>query len=176
MFKYIYFCQNTQFHLMNKERIPQQLYNFLEDAYRTFYHTVFLEVSKSHGITSNGLKIKNAACIRNVSKNFFTSWNLGLTEEEVRLIIRDKINSQFKYNTVQEDWPFRTRNHLEKFEKAERRRKLKKFRKLSNNKTLYFKCLERLKALFEFFSFKFKFLELGTVLPLILKTCITSYI
>ena len=157
MFKYIYFCQNTQFHLMNKERILQQLYNFLEDAYRTFYHTVFLEVSKSYGITSNGLKIKNAACIRNVSKNFFTSWNLVLTEEEVRLMIRDNFNLQFKYNTVQEDWLFRTRNHLEKLERAERRRKLKKFQKLSNNKTLYFKCLERLKAFLNFFRLSLNF-------------------
>ena len=44
-------------------------------------------------------------------------------------------------------------------EKAERRRKLGKPRKLSNNETLYFKCLERFESHFEFFSFKFKFLE-----------------
>ena len=43
---------------MNKEKISQQLYNLLEDAYRTFCHIVFLEVSKSYGIIINGLKIK----------------------------------------------------------------------------------------------------------------------
>ena len=52
-----------------------------------------------------------------------------------------------------------TRNHLEKFKKAKRRRKLKKLHKLSNNETLYFKCLERFERHFEFFSFKFNFLE-----------------
>ena len=57
------------------------------------------------------------------------------------------------------DWLFRTRNQLEKFEKAERWRKLKKLPKLSNNETLYFKCLERFESHFEFFSFKFNFLE-----------------
>ena len=35
---------------MNREKIPQQLYNLLEDAYRTFYRIVFLEVSKPYGI------------------------------------------------------------------------------------------------------------------------------
>ena len=46
---------------MNEEKIPQRLYNLLEDAYRTFYHIVFLEVTKSYGITPNGLKIKKDA-------------------------------------------------------------------------------------------------------------------
>ena len=44
-------------------------------------------------------------------------------------------------------------------EKAERPRKLKKFRKLSNNKKLCFTCLERFETNFDFFSFKFNFLE-----------------
>ena len=48
---------------------------------------------------------------------------------------------------------------MEKFEKAEPWRKLKELCKLSNNKTLYFKCLERFESCFEFFSFKFNFLE-----------------
>ena len=48
-------------------------------------------------------------------------------------------------------------NHLEK---SERRRKLKKLRKLSNNETLRFKCLERFESHFEFFSFNINFLEL----------------
>ena len=63
LFKYIYLCQNTEFYIMNKEKIPQRLYNLLEDAYGTFYLIVFLEVSKSYGIIPNGLKIKVAACI-----------------------------------------------------------------------------------------------------------------
>ena len=44
---------------------------------------------------------------------------------------------------------------MEKLEKQN----VKNLRKLSNNETLYFKCLERYKSHFEFFSFKFNFLE-----------------
>ena len=40
-----------------------------------------------------------------------------------------------------QDWLFLTRNHLEKLENAEHRRKLKKLCKLSNNEILYFKRL-----------------------------------
>ena len=124
MFKYICICQNTEFHIMNREKIPQKLYNLLEDAYRTFYHTVFLEVSKSYCIIPNGLKIKKAACLGNVSKNFVTSWNLELTKAEVQLMevlilehvrklyaIEESFNLLFKHHTVQEDWLFRTKNN-----------------------------------------------------------------
>ena len=38
--------------------MAQWLYNVLEDAYKTFYHIVLLEVSNSYGIIPNGLKIK----------------------------------------------------------------------------------------------------------------------
>ena len=76
--------------------------------------------------------------------------------EHVRKLYATEENfySLFKHHMVQEDWFFRTRNHLEKLEKAERRRKLKKLRELSNNE-----CLERFESHFEFFSFKSNFLE-----------------
>ena len=131
---------------------------------------MFLEVTKTCGIIPNGLKIKKDACIGNVSKNFVASWDLQLFKAEIQLmeililehiqelfVIEENFNSLFKHHTVQEDWLFRTRNHLEKLEKAERWRKLNKLRKLSNNETLYFKCLERFESHFEFFSFKFNF-------------------
>ena len=51
-------------------QIQQQLYNLLEDAYRTFYQIGFLEFTKSCGIIGNGLKIKKESYIGNVSKNF----------------------------------------------------------------------------------------------------------
>ena len=47
----------------------------------------------------------------------------------------ENLNLLFTYHTVQDDWLFQTRHPLGKLEKAERRRKLKKFRKLSNNET-----------------------------------------
>ena len=81
--------------------------------------------------------------------------------EHVRKLLatEENFNSLFKNHTIKEDWIFPTRNHLEKLEKAERWRKLKKLCKLSNNETLYFKCLERFESHFEFFSFNFNFLE-----------------
>ena len=85
----------------------------------SFYHIVFLEVSKSYGIIRNGLKIKKTACLRNVSENFVTSWKLELTKAEVQLmevlilehvrklyVIEENFNSLFKHHTVQEDWLF----------------------------------------------------------------------
>ena len=111
-------------------------------------------VTKSYDIIPSGLKIKKEACIGNVSQNFIAAWDLQLFKVEIQLMevlilehvrklfaIEENFNSLFKHYTVQEDWLFRTRNHLEKLEKAERRRKLKKLCKLSNNETLYFKCL-----------------------------------
>ena len=172
---YLSLCQNIELHFMNKEKIQQRLYNLLEDAYRKFYHIVFLEVTKTYGVIPNGLKIKKDACIGNVSKNFVASWDLQLFKAEIQLMkililehirklfaIEEHFNSLFKHHTVQEDWLFQTRNHLEKLEKAERWRKLKKLCKLSNNETLsgkvrnfVFKCLERFESHFEFFLFKF---------------------
>ena len=133
---------------------------------------MFLEVTKSYGIIPNGLKIKKHACIGNVSKNFVVSWDLQLFKAEIRLMeilnlkhvrkffaIEENFNSLYKHHAGQEERLFRTRNYLEKLEKGERRRKLKKLPKLSNNETLYFKCLERFESHFEFFSFTFNFLE-----------------
>ena len=79
---YVSLCQNTELPVMNKEKIPQRLYNLLEDACRRFYQIVFLEVTKSYGIIPNRLKIKKDACIGNVSKNFVASWDLQLFEAE----------------------------------------------------------------------------------------------
>ena len=42
----------------------------LKDGYRTFYRIVFFEVSKLYGIIPNELKIKKAACVGNISRNF----------------------------------------------------------------------------------------------------------
>ena len=70
---------------MNEEKIPQRLYNLLEDTHRMFY-IVCLEVSKSYGSIPNGLKVNKAVCIGQVSKSFVTSWNLELRKAEVQLM------------------------------------------------------------------------------------------
>ena len=71
--------------LRTKERYHNLIY-LLEDGYRTFYHIVFLEVSKSYGVIPNGLKIKKDACIGNTSKNFVTTWALELSKAEIQLM------------------------------------------------------------------------------------------
>ena len=133
---------------------------------------MFLEVSNSYGIIPSGLKIKNTAWIGNVSKNFVTSWNLELTKAEVQLMeililehvrklyaIEENFDSLFKYHTVQEDWLFRTRNHLEKFEKSELWRKLKSSVNFQIMKLCILNVWKVFKATLNFFSFKFNFLE-----------------
>ena len=71
--------------LRTKGRYHNLIY-LLEDGYRTFYHIVFLEVSKSYGVIPNGLKIKKDACIGNASKNFVTTWDLELSKAEIQLM------------------------------------------------------------------------------------------
>lgn len=70
--------------------MPQQLYNLLEDGYRTFH-----SVSRSQeditifGFIPNGLKINKKAGLigfGNASKNYFTIWNLELAMAEVQLM------------------------------------------------------------------------------------------
>ena len=85
LFNNVCLCQNTEFHVMNEEKIAQRLHNLLEDTHRMFY-IVCLEVSKSYGSIPNGLKVNKAVCIGNVSKSFVTSWNLELRKAEVQLM------------------------------------------------------------------------------------------
>ena len=111
---YVSLCKNTDFMLWTTRRYDSGY--IIYDAYRTFYHIVFLEVTKSYGIIPNGLKIKKDACIGNVSKNFVASWDLQLFKAEIQLMevlilehvrklfaIEENFNSQFKHHTVQED-------------------------------------------------------------------------
>ena len=55
---------------MVEEELPQQIYNVLEKSYETFYHVVFLEVSKSYGITPIGFNTKKTPFVGKPSKNF----------------------------------------------------------------------------------------------------------
>ena len=66
--------------------------------------------------------------------------------------IEENFDSLFKHRTVQKHWLFRTRDHLGKLQKAQRRRKLKKLHQLSDNETLYLKCPERFESHFGYFS------------------------
>ena len=73
--------------------------------------------------------------------------------------IEENFDSLFKHCTIQKHWLFQTRDHLEKLQKAQLRRKLKKLHQFLDNETLYLKCPERFESHFEYFSFKFNFVE-----------------
>ena len=151
----------TELHIRDKGKIPQQLYSLLEHA--TLYYIVCLEVSNSYGVIPNRLKIKKF-CVYWKCKyelSYFLKPEINKTwkiSQHVRKLYA-KFFLLFKYHKVQEDWLFRTKSHLGKFEKADSQWKLKKLHKLLNNKTLDFDCLKRFESQFEFFSFKFIFLE-----------------
>ena len=68
--------------------------------------------------------------------------------------------------TVQEDWLFKTRNHLEKYEKKLRLKKLKKIRILASSDGSYFACLERFESHYQFFRLKSRFFNFcGSLIP-----------
>ena len=84
-FTYACFWQNTELDVKNQGKIPQ-LNLFIRRWFKTFYHIVFLEVSKSYGVIPNDLKIKKDACIGNASKNFVTTWDQELSKAEIQLL------------------------------------------------------------------------------------------
>ena len=158
---------------MVEEMLPQQIYNFLEKSHETFYHVVFLEVCKSYGITPIGVNIKKTPCVDEPSKNFLLMQWKDLAAAQVTLIELTIIESVQKLNlicgpntfknlslyTVQKDWLLKTRNHLEKYEKKLRMKKIKKITMLTNTDDLYFACLERFKSHYQFFRLKSRFLN-----------------
>ena len=74
--------------------------------------------------------------------------------------------SKFSLYTVQEDWLLKTRNHLEKYEKKLRLKKLKKIRILASSDGSYFACLERFESHYQFFRLKSRFFNFcGSLIP-----------
>ena len=84
--------------------------------------------------------------------------------------------SKFTLYTVHKDWLLKTKNHLKKYEKKLRLKKLKKIRMLASTDDLYFACLERFEGHYQFFCLKSRFLIFVKVLFLILKIYIIFYI
>ena len=145
---------------MVQKKLAQQIYNVLEKSYETFYHVVFLEVCKSYGITPISFNIKKTPCVGNPRKNFLLLWGKELAGAQFKLIeltisesvqklfnLETEFISKFRLYTVQEDWLFKTKNHLEKYEKKLRLKKLKKIRMLASTDDLYFACLERFESI-----------------------------
>ena len=125
---------------------------------------MFLEVTKSYGIIPNGLKIKKDPCIVNVSKNFVASWDMQLFKAEIRLmeilnlkhvrklfaiisITRDRKNGFFELEIIWKSW--------KKQNVGENSRSSVNFRIMK----LCVLNVWNFESHFEFFSFKFNFLE-----------------
>ena len=144
----------------------------MEKSYETFYHVVFLEVCKSYGITPIGFNIKKTPCFGKPSKNFLLLWGKELAAAQFKLIeltiiesvqklfdLETEFISKFSLYTVQEDWLLKKRNHLEKYEKKLRLKKLEKIRMLASTDDLHFAYLERFESHHQFFRLKSRFLN-----------------
>ena len=150
---------------MDQKSTSQQLFN-LADAYKFFYHVIFLEVCKSYQIVPYGLHVEKEPCIGNPSKKFLDARKnqLEVTRSNLRDVLLEeyvekyfKLEAEFKSvfakHIVLEDWLLKVSNHLDRLEKKLRQKKLKKLRKFCKNDNFYFECLD------EFFSFKYNFVS-----------------
>ena len=141
------------------KKLSQQIYNVLKKSCETFYHFVFLEVCTSYGITPIGFNIKKTPCVGKPSKKLLLLWGKKLAASQFKLIeltiiesvqklsdLKTEYISKFSLYTAQVDWLLKTRNHLERYEKKLRLKKLEKIRMLAKTDNLYFACLERFES------------------------------
>ena len=90
----------------------------------------------------------------------FTLTELAISEYLQKLFnLETEFISKFSLYSVQEDWLLKTKNHLEKYEKKLRLKKLKKIRMLASTDDLYFSCLERFESHYQFFRLKSRFFD-----------------
>ena len=149
---------------MVEEKLPQQIYNVLEKSYKSFYHVVFLEVCKSYEITPIDFNIRKTPCVGSPSQNFLLLWGKEWAAAQFKLIkltitksvqklfdLETEFILKFSLYTVQEDWHLKTKNHLKKYEKKLRLKKLKKIRMLASTDNLCFACLGRFESHCRFF-------------------------
>ena len=61
---------------MDQKSTSQQLFNVAEDDYKSFYHVIFLEVSKSYQIVPDGLYVEKEPCIGNLRKKCLDAWKI----------------------------------------------------------------------------------------------------
>ena len=106
-FKVIYSCTKA-FNMettVNKEcdNYMKQMFKTCENAYKTFYHIIFLEICKSYKIVSKGLYVKKDHCIKNPSTVFCNSWHKGKLDYQLRLcdiLIRENVRKLFQLEEV----------------------------------------------------------------------------
>ena len=133
---------------INTERdsYMKQMFKTCENAYKTFYQIIFLEIFKSYKIVPKGLYVKKDHCIGNPSTEFCNSWHKEKLDYQLRLcdiLIRENVRKLFKLEEdfsqvikktkVNINFLFKLRFHLDRVEKKQQKVKLKKFRSLSPN-------------------------------------------
>ena len=93
---------------MDRKNTAQQLFKILEDIYKSFYRTVFLEVCRAYHIMPNGLFISKKPCIEKSNSRFQGSLEKELEKTGVKLrevVIKEYVRklfqliTQFKYTT-----------------------------------------------------------------------------
>ena len=87
---------------MFEEKLPQQIYNTLENSCETVYHVVSLEVCTSYEIAPIGLNIKKKPCVGKPSKNFLLLWENELAAarfKSTELTISEFVQKLFDLDT-----------------------------------------------------------------------------
>ena len=75
------------------------MFKTCENAYKIFYHTIFLEICKSYKIVPKGLYVKKNYCIGNPSTEFFDNWWKEKLDYQLRLcnmLIQKNVRKLFK--------------------------------------------------------------------------------
>ena len=117
-------------------------------------------ILKRHHVLVNHVRSFCCCGGRNLAAAQFKLIELTIIESVQKLSdLETEFISTFSLYTIQEVWLLKTRNHLEKYEKKLRLKKLKKIRMLAYTDNLYFACLERFESHYQFFRLKSRFLN-----------------
>ena len=159
---------------VNKEcdNYMKQMFKTCENAYKTFYHIIFLEICKSYKIVPKGWYVKKDHCIGNPSTEFCNSWHKENLDYQLRLcdiLIRENVRKLFKLEEdfgwvikkteVNINFLFKLRFHLDKVEKKQEKVKLKKLRSLSSDSVYKKLLIERFFEHLPHCRFKLEFVK-----------------
>ena len=75
------------------------MFKTCENAYKIFYHIIFLEICKSYKIVPKGLHVKKDYCIGNPSTEFCDNWWKEKLDYQLRLcdmLIQENVRKLFK--------------------------------------------------------------------------------
>ena len=175
-FKGIYYCTeaSNMETTVNKEsdNYMKQMFKTCENAYKIFYHIIFLEICKSYKIVPKGLYVKKDYCIGNPSMEFCNNWHKEKLNYQLRLcdmLIQENVRKLFKLEDdfgqvirktkVNVNFLFKLRFHLDRVEKKQQKIKLKKIRSLSPNSVYKKLLIEGFYEHLPHFRFKLDFVK-----------------